>query len=219
MLLGWAYPADAGLAGRWEFDEGSGTIAGDSSGNGHDGTIVNATWETGQFGGALGFDGTGYVDVPPEAWSTIENQATVAFWAYGDVDAQPQANFIFGAFQDPANNEARVMCAHVPWSNGNVYFDTGGTTAGGYDRINLAADPADYEGTWTHWALVKNADTGDQQIYINGVLWHSGSGLTRLSRHDGRFSALRPGTDRGGDCHGHARRYGHVSAGLPSPAG
>jgi len=172
-------PAKAELVGWWKLDEGSGTVANDSSGFGRHGTIIEPIWETGRFGSALKFEGSSYVDIPAEAWSTIETQATITFWAYGDPDAQPQANFIFGAFQDPPNNESRVMSAHVPWSNGNVYFDTGGTTAGGYDRINQAATPDEFEGSWQHWAFVKNADTGEQMIYHNGVLWLSATGLTR----------------------------------------
>ncbi|KPK38442.1 MAG: hypothetical protein AMJ65_12910 [Phycisphaerae bacterium SG8_4] len=171
--------ADAELVGWWKLDDGSGTVAVDSSGYGRDGTIINATWEAGKFGAALAFDGTAYVDLPADAWSSIEMQATFAFWAYGDPAFQPQANFIFGAFQDPPNNESRVMSAHVPWSNSNVYFDTGGTTAGGYDRINKVATPEEFEGSWQHWAFVKNGDTGDQMIYLNGELWHSGTGMTR----------------------------------------
>ena len=38
----------------WEFNEGSGSTAGDSSGHGYDGTVVGATWIT----GGLSFDGT-----------------------------------------------------------------------------------------------------------------------------------------------------------------
>ena len=171
--------AEAALVGWWKLDDGAGTVAVDSSGYGRDGTITNATWETGKYGTALGFDGSAYVDLPAEAWSTIERQATFTFWAYGDPAAQPQANFIFGAFQDPPNNESRVMSAHVPWSDGTVYFDTGGTTAGGYDRISKAATAGEYEGSWQHWAFVKDADSGDQKIYLNGVLWHSGTGMTR----------------------------------------
>src|SRR3989344_4445776 len=48
-----------GLIGYWNFDEGSGTIAEDSSGNGNTGTLVNgSTWTTGKVGsGAVSFDG------------------------------------------------------------------------------------------------------------------------------------------------------------------
>jgi len=47
-----------GLVGHWTFDEGSGTTAGDSSGNGNTGTLTNGpTWTAGQIGQALSFDG------------------------------------------------------------------------------------------------------------------------------------------------------------------
>jgi len=52
-----------GLVGYWSFDEGTGTIAYDYSGNGNNGTLVNfnftatSGWTTGKVGGALSFDG------------------------------------------------------------------------------------------------------------------------------------------------------------------
>src|SRR5262249_28474145 len=47
------------LVAEYSFDEGSGTIAADASGNGNDGTVGSATWtSSGKFGGALSFDGT-----------------------------------------------------------------------------------------------------------------------------------------------------------------
>ena len=156
-----AHNVSAGLVGHWKFDEGSGTTASDSSGRGNHGTITDARWDAGFIGGALNFDAVGYVSIPPASWSSIQNQVTIAFWAYGDPVRQPQANFIFGAFQDPAVNDARVASAHVPWSNGTVYFDTGGTApSSGYDRINKAATPQEFEGAWQHWAFTKNAVTG-----------------------------------------------------------
>lgn len=43
---------------HWKLDEGSGTVAHDASGNGHDGTFKGAPqWVTGKIGGALQFDG------------------------------------------------------------------------------------------------------------------------------------------------------------------
>ena len=49
------WPALAGASatpiGHWTFDEGSGTTAADSSGNGHDGTLINGPlWTTGRIG-------------------------------------------------------------------------------------------------------------------------------------------------------------------------
>jgi len=47
-----------GLVGWWKFDETSGTVAYDSSGNGNDGNLMNGpAWTTGKIGGALSFDG------------------------------------------------------------------------------------------------------------------------------------------------------------------
>ena len=62
-----------------------------------------------------------------------------------------------------------------PGENGQIYWDCG-NDGGGYDRINKQATEAEYEGTWQHWAFTKNATTGDMRIYLNGELWHTGTG-------------------------------------------
>jgi len=169
-------PGNASLAGHWSFDEGAGDVAADASGNGNDGALVMAGWVPGQTGSALAFDGlASYVDIPAAAWDTIEMQATVSVWLY--VDSSISQNPVtFAAYQDPANNNARVFSTHVLWGN-TLYLDTGGTSA--YDRISKPASASDYADAWIHWAFTKNAETGEQKIYRNGILWHSGTGLTR----------------------------------------
>jgi hypothetical protein len=128
-------------------------------------------------GSALAFDGmSSYVDIPAAAWNTIEQQATVSVWLYVD-SSITQNPVTFAAYQDPGNGQTRVFSTHVLWG-GTLYLDTGGDTAN-YDRINKAATAADYADAWIHWAFTKNAETGEQKIYRNGVLWHSGTGLTR----------------------------------------
>ena len=54
------------LAGLWLFDEGSGNVAKDISGNGNDAAVPgNVKWINGKFGKAVQFDGTpNYVTVP-----------------------------------------------------------------------------------------------------------------------------------------------------------
>jgi concanavalin A-like lectin/glucanase superfamily protein/Big-like domain-containing protein len=47
-----------GLVAAYGFDEGSGGLVSDASGNGHVGTISGATWASGRHGGALSFNGT-----------------------------------------------------------------------------------------------------------------------------------------------------------------
>ena len=57
-------PGTNGLVGAWSFDEGSGTVASDSSGNGRNGTIVDGAWDAGKQGSALNFNGiTSYVNI------------------------------------------------------------------------------------------------------------------------------------------------------------
>jgi Concanavalin A-like lectin/glucanases superfamily/Bacterial Ig-like domain/Bacterial Ig domain len=64
-----AAPASAdplpGLVAAYAFDDGSGAVLDDASGNNHLGTVNGATWTTGRHGGALSFNGTNnYVDLP-----------------------------------------------------------------------------------------------------------------------------------------------------------
>jgi hypothetical protein len=168
--------AAADLVGWWKFDEGSGTTAVDSSGRGNDGTLEGAGWDAGNFGNAVSFDGSSWVEIPGSAWDPIESQVTVAFWAFGG-DAQPQSNFTFSAFSAD-DNVARQASAHVPWGNGQIYWDTG-SDGSAYDRIN-AALPAEYQkGQWVHFAFTKDADAGEVNIYVNGEPFLNGTGMTR----------------------------------------
>ena len=57
MIVG---QSDAGLVGAWLFDEGSGDVAGDASGYGNDGMLMNgAGWTDGVRGSAVSFVGGG----------------------------------------------------------------------------------------------------------------------------------------------------------------
>jgi hypothetical protein len=78
-----------GLVGYWSFDEGSGTIAKDYSGNGNDGTIYGgATWTTGKVGSALSFDGVNdYVNVPDATMLRIPGDITIVFWMKKKLEA------------------------------------------------------------------------------------------------------------------------------------
>ena len=74
---------DLSLVGYWKFDEGSGTTAADSSGNGNDGTLVNGpTWiADGKYGGALKFDGVNdYVYVRDSDTLDVTNNFTIEHW-------------------------------------------------------------------------------------------------------------------------------------------
>jgi hypothetical protein len=58
-------PPTIGLSGYWNFDENSGSVAHDGSGNGYYGVIAGAGWVSGKINSALSFDGaTNYVVAP-----------------------------------------------------------------------------------------------------------------------------------------------------------
>jgi len=88
VYLMMASAARAELVGLWKFDEGSGTTAYDSSGNGNDGALVGgATWANGRFRGGIELDGTsGYVSVPDFQLTTdtITFVAWLNGWKGGD---------------------------------------------------------------------------------------------------------------------------------------
>lgn len=72
-LYNWA----PGPVGYWNFEEGSGTTANDTSGNGYNGTITGATYQSGKFGKALNFNGS--TDAVGSI-SSISGIQTVSFW-------------------------------------------------------------------------------------------------------------------------------------------
>ena len=125
--------------------------------------------------GFLEFDGADYVAVPNGALASVDSQITITVWQYGDPNIQPQSDYIFEG-RNAANQ--RVVNVHLPWSDSRVYWDAG-NDGGSYDRIDNAANAGQFEGQWNHWAFVKDATTGTMQIFLNGVLWRSGTGKTR----------------------------------------
>ncbi len=116
--------------------------------------------------------GSGYANAPASAFANISNQITIAFWSKGNTGVSTTNTSII---EGVSSNNARQANIHLPWSNGRVYWDCGNTN-GTYDRIDKQAVSTETEGTWQHWAFTKNTTTGVMNIYLNGVLWHTGTG-------------------------------------------
>lgn len=112
---------------------------------------------------ALAFNGVDtYIEV--NAPLPFTTQITIEMWMRG----VPKNAFLFFVTNDA---HGRQLSAHVPYGDGNVYFDGGADAGNNYDRIIKGLTPIDDQNTWNHWAFVRNSDSGRMAIYRNGVIW------------------------------------------------
>ena len=119
---------------------------------------------------------SGFVDVNTQFFNSINNQLTVSFWAKGNADLLPTDNSIVYAYSD--NITQRQLNLHLPWG-GSIYFDCG-YVSNAFDRIEKPYGTDNViEGVWNHWTFTKNATTGIMNIYLNGVLWQTGTNKTK----------------------------------------
>ena len=150
---------------------GSGTDWKDFSGKDNDTTLVNSPTYSSNNAGYFNFDGSNDSVTLPTL-DIAGNELTFSVWNYG-IEAK-SSSIIWLA--DSGGH--RMLNVHLPWSNRAVFFDKGGNN---YDRIYKTATNSEYQG-WHHWAFTANASTGSMKIYLDGSLWHSGTGKTKQSQ-------------------------------------
>jgi len=163
--------SSSSLAGWWQFDDGSGTTAADSSGNGNAATLFNGVnWVTGDVGDAVSANGTTqYVSIPAIDLSTTETITWMA-WVnrtYGSGTGaliESSLNFNasttgFGFFPDDST-DCGIQHAMMTGVNGNV----------GY-TLNCYTQPS--SGVWHHIAAVYDKSQSGASVislYVDGVL-------------------------------------------------
>ncbi len=142
------------LEAWYKFDEGSGTTATDSSGNGRDGTLNNgATYTTGQIGAfALLLDGVNDW-VQPGAMPASGTTYTIAFWV------KPNATSDAVIFMNSGSGIGLYWIGGKPdlFSNGHHVSNTAPTNA-----------------VWSH--IVVSVSSGSVAFYLNGAA--DGTGTT-----------------------------------------
>ena len=153
----------SGLLGYWSFDEGTGFIAGDSSGNGRTATLVNRpSWvASGAIAGALAFDGVDdYVIFGFQPQSTI----SISAWVY----AQPTTD----------NLSRRII--ELP---GYVFFLAPGAPGSYPMSLGFVSRRSSQDGEWRmptynmaynnwhHIAVVYNGSStlNNADLYLDGV--------------------------------------------------
>ena len=138
LLLALSLPARAaptdGLVGHWTFDDGGGTTAADSSGNGNNGALVNGpTWAAGKIGtGTLVFDGIDdAVSIGAPATLNLDTNYTITFWVL------PPALSYAGTIirlSSSTSNSTRKTKYEIRISNSAISFSTGDGNAGSDDN-------------------------------------------------------------------------------------
>lgn len=124
----------------------------------------------------LDFGANDYISLPTDNFTQLDSAITIMFWHKGNSASLPSNTF---ALTTRDSNNNRVFNIHMPWGNGNIYWDAGNSGSGSYDRIFKAANINEYTDEWVNWAFTKDVATGEMKIYRNGVLWHSGTGNYR----------------------------------------
>ena len=88
--------ANAGLVAYWDFNEGSGGVLHDRSGNGNDGSISGAVWAPGFTGSSLYFNGGNSSVKFPNPSAFKLQRLTVACWIKPQDPFVPQERAFFG---------------------------------------------------------------------------------------------------------------------------
>ena len=113
--------------------------------------------------------------LPASTFTDLANEVTIAFWAKGHSPSFPRRNYVFEGLDAGGS---LVLSANLPWTDSKVYWEAGNNS--GFDSVDLLAPDSLTFDHWTHWAFIKDANTGKMAIYANGTLFHSEEGNTQL---------------------------------------
>jgi hypothetical protein len=153
-------PPTGGAVLKLGFDEGSGTIANDTSGSNNDGMLSGTTWTTGRFGGGLSFNGI-------DAWVTIPHAASLDLSAGMTIEAWLKPTALSGwstaVIKETADGLAYSLYANDdnPWPAAYVRRNGASTSDATAGTAPLALN------AWTHLAATHNGTT--LQLFVNGV--------------------------------------------------
>ena len=165
LVLSVAVNASDNLVAHWQFDDGSGSTAQDSSGNGYHGTLNgDPQWITGHSGGGLDFDGNGdYVELPISPLLSSLTSCTFATWVdFSNAGGAWQRIFDFGIdttfnmFLTPRTDTAGAMRFAITITS---YNDEDQTNA-----------PRTLPSGWHHVAVTMDAENNIHSLYLDGEL-------------------------------------------------
>ncbi len=167
-----------GLVLYLPFDESSGNVAKDLSGNGNDGTLYvgagdnpDNKWIDGMFGKALQFDGVDdYVDIIDTSSKIgINNELTVVIWV--KPEDQPLGSYTYHndiiASQCGGGNGLWRISTHTQFNTNELLrFQVGWIP--GIDTWWGPPDAKAYKNQWNFLVLILNRNNGNAKFYQNG---------------------------------------------------
>ena len=153
--------ADRHTVGLWHFNEGSGNVARDASGNGNNGTLQNVEeedWVDGKYGKALEFDGQDdYVSIDYDS-SLQPNNLTISFWLYPKSVNELQFLIYHRTSQATTWGAYGVELRN----NGLIGFRTEGHSS----QVDFSKNTV-LINRWTH--VTVTYDGAIKRIYLNGI--------------------------------------------------
>lgn len=157
-----AKSATSGLVGYWKFDEGSGNIASDSSGNGNDGTVNGASWTGGISNEALQFNGiSNYVGISSSPSLVLSgNQVSLELWIKPTVALNSGLASRINIMDkgDGYGFQMEVGDGRISFFVNNAYGDQW-----------LPTETSDWKaGTW--YLIAGTYDGTNERVYVNGAL-------------------------------------------------
>lgn len=154
---------DPNLVGWWMFEEGSGTVAVDSSGYDNYGTLRGVPqWTVGYNGDALLFDGVDdWLEVPHSPILTVDNEVTVMAWINTERHTGPPGQNYQGIIGKGNPPRSYSLYTQV---DGLLHFSTTSTSTGAYVGTLSAMQVPLNE--WVHVAAM--VGNGQHQYYVNG---------------------------------------------------
>ncbi len=165
LVLSIAGNVSANLVAHWKFDDGSGTTAQDSSGNGYDGTLFGEPkWVAGQIGGALEFDGSNdYVELPIGSLISSLTSSTFATWVdFSNEGGGWQRIFDFGT-----GTIVNMFLTPRMGTDGSMRF---AITIDTFNDEDQTTAPVTLPSGWHQVVLTMNADENVHSLYLDGEL-------------------------------------------------
>jgi len=167
---------DSGLVAHWNFDEGSGNISYDCSGNGNDGIIENATWTTktpSSYGYALEFDGINdYVEISDVSDFIFKDESvTFSSWIQIVDNLNEYRTFIYlGDSDDDRVPYFFMGKSRSGYLDGRLFMNvnTDGPTT--YVAVSEEDGETLPKNTWIHIVGVVDYNNLCINLYINGSL-------------------------------------------------